>query len=104
VQYSSAIWEHLYLQQANEERASQLTAKTRLHEAVKEVKTDKLKEILKADIDVNIQDKMGRTVVHFAAELGRNEHLSLLLKQKEVEIDAQDLERLTPASGRQVQA
>ncbi|KAK0624977.1 hypothetical protein B0T17DRAFT_258052 [Bombardia bombarda] len=85
-----------YIRDAKEEKARQLNAGVRLHEAVKKADSSKLSELLQANLDLDARDGEGRTALHVAANLGRCEQLDLLLEHKDVDINALDLQKNTP--------
>jgi ankyrin repeat protein len=50
-----------------------------LHVAAKNNKLDAVRMLVKAGVDLNCQDEDGYTALHYAAELGHKDIVSLLL-------------------------
>lgn len=55
-----------------------------LHVATKNNKADSVSLLLRAGVDCNIQDEDGNTALHYAAELGHKEIVTMLLNAEKV--------------------
>lgn len=66
-----------------------------LHVATKNNKADSVSLLIKAGIDCNIQDEDGNTALHYAAELGHKEIVTILLAVEKINTNLRNNKGLT---------
>ncbi|KAK3954393.1 hypothetical protein QBC32DRAFT_368602 [Pseudoneurospora amorphoporcata] len=84
-----------FLEKVEEERKQRLQAGTDIYQAIKQNNSIKAIELYQNHAALNPKDNRGRTPLHAAAELGRDEILLFLLDQKGLNLDATDIQGYT---------
>ncbi|KAJ4403610.1 hypothetical protein N0V85_005061 [Neurospora sp. IMI 360204] len=84
-----------YLEKVEEENNRRLQAAADLYQAINQNDYISVIELYQKHAALNPRDKRGRTPLHTAAELGRDDILRFLLEQKGVGLDATDIQGFT---------
>lgn len=84
-----------YLEKIEEERKQRLQAGRDLYQAIKRNDLNKAIELYQNHAGLDPQDSKGRTPLHAAAELGRDDILCFLLDQKGIALDSTDVHGYT---------
>lgn len=84
-----------YLEKVEEENKRRLQAAADLYQAINQNDHISVVELYQKHAALNPRDKRGRTPLHTAAELGRDNILHFLLEQKGVGLDATDIQGFT---------